>query len=363
VLSRLRSIVVDDGSVAVRVVEVQPLRAEASIVIRKGKKLPMFDISFTAKWEGKSIVGAARVATGDAVVTDLMPDDIDDAFPVRVVPTGTTAAAVAPTPIDSAALVLARGALVVEIRRHMRDFVALLSSLDGGPEALVADAERRAEEKAKAEAALVGRASQERERLAKEGAEKEKKRKEEEKAKTAARAAVAAEAAAAAAAQVVSGPSNAPAGPSPLAAAAAAVSSSAGKTAGAPSAAAAAGPAAKPAAAAGGAATKPSSSSSSSAAPAPPPANTAIEHVVNLEGKVVAAGAAPDATASAWNTGSWQWEEKEFTPWAKARLNELLAGIDVDIPGGHVRVAQVTGVRGEATVVLRKVRMGGRGEV
>lgn len=43
----------------------------------------------------------------------------------------------------------------------------------------------------------------------------------------------------------------------------------------------------------------------------------------------------------------------------RARLNELLAGIDVDIPGGHIKVVEVEGVNGDATINIRKVGAGG----
>ena len=83
---------------------------------------------------------------------------------------------------------------------------------------------------------------------------------------------------------------------------------------------------------------------------------TTLDHVVSLEGKAVAAGAAPSLEPSLWNVAAWAWEEREFTPWARARLNELLAGVDVDVPSGHVRIVEVESVKGDASVNLRKVR-------
>jgi activator of HSP90 ATPase len=368
VRSRLLSIVVDDGKYAVRVSEVSRLKAEASVVIRKGKKLPIFDISFGAKWEGKSILGAAKVSTGELAVTDLMPDDINDDFPVRVSQSNAVA-----VEVDAVSKVLAGGPLVKEVRRHMREFVEQLVNLDGGPETLAADAARRAEEKAKTERALLEKAA-EKDKIAREQAEKEKKRKDEEAAKAKERekergkaapasssgetgARPGGEAGAAASAAPSAGPVGAgggkagPAPSSPLAATAASL---------------AAGP---PGGASGGGATSVSKpSAASNAAPAPKASKSkdesdasttmAVEHTVNLEGKVAPAGNAPSAKASVWNAGAWQWEEKEFTPWAKARLNELLAGIDVDIPGGHAKVVEVPEVKGDATINIRKVSRG-----
>jgi hypothetical protein len=51
---------------------------------------------------------------------------------------------------------------------------------------------------------------------------------------------------------------------------------------------------------------------------------------------------------------AWGWEEKQFMPWARARLNELLAGVDVDVPSGHVRIVEVDKVSGDAVVNLRR---------
>ena len=105
-----------------------------------------------------------------------------------------------------------------------------------------------------------------------------------------------------------------------------------------------------------------------SAAPAPADADadaaalaalanaTTVEHVVSLEGKAVAAGASPSISPSVWNVSAWAWEAREFTPWARARLNELLAGVDVDVPSGHVKIVEVDSVSGDASVNLRKVR-------
>jgi activator of HSP90 ATPase len=56
-----------------------------------------------------------------------------------------------------------------------------------------------------------------------------------------------------------------------------------------------------------------------------------------------------------WNAGSWTWEEKNFTGWARERLNAILKGFDIDVPGGSVKIVEVASLTGDATINIRKV--------
>lgn len=72
--------------------------------------------------------------------------------------------------------------------------------------------------------------------------------------------------------------------------------------------------------------------------------------------RVVDAGAAPELAASAWNKGGWQWEDKDMSAWALARLKQTLtSGFDIDVPGGHIAIVDVE-AKGDASVTMRKGR-------
>jgi hypothetical protein len=70
--------------------------------------------------------------------------------------------------------------------------------------------------------------------------------------------------------------------------------------------------------------------------------------VVNSASSATVAG-----TGSVWNANSYHWEEKPLTPWAKERLSALLKGVDIDIPGGTVKVVEAS-LSGDAAISIRK---------
>jgi hypothetical protein len=316
------------------------------------------------------VLGAARASTGEACFEDLMPEDVYELaapaaaadagagagagagavtgaatapaatavsrwldFPVRV----TQRDAVAGLEVDSASLAVAREQLVQALRDAVRDFASLLLRIADGsapPDALAAEAARLSAEWPREQAAIEARLRE----LAEEALER----------KTAADAAVRVAAARA--------PKRlAPAAPTPSPAPAPALTPAPAPSAPAPADAGAATSSA--AASCGGVAQSPLAAAAADAeALAKLAEATTLDHVVSLDGKAVAAGAAPSLEPSLWNVAAWAWEEREFTPWARARLNELLAGVDVDVPSGHVRIVEVESVKGDASVNLRKVR-------
>jgi hypothetical protein len=352
--------------------------AAASVSIRRGgaSRVAMFDLSLTLRWEGRSVLGAARASTGEACFEDLMPEDVYELaapaaaaaagagagagagavtgaatapaatavsrwldFPVRV----TQRDAVAGLEVDSASLAVAREQLVQALRDAVRDFASLLLRIADGsapPDALAAEAARLSAEWPREQAAIEARLRE----LAEEALER----------KTAADAAarVAAARAPKRLAPAAPTPSPVPArapAPAPALTPAPAPSAPAPADAGAATSSAAA--------SCGGVAQSPLAAAAADAeALAKLAEATTLDHVVSLDGKAVAAGAAPSLEPSLWNVAAWAWEEREFTPWARARLNELLAGVDVDVPSGHVRIVEVESVKGDASVNLRKVR-------
>lgn len=317
--ARLTSIAVSDGRFELKVVEVPSLKADASIHIRKGKKIPSFDITLEAKWEGRTAGGdPTKITHGVLRVRDLLYDDVDDDFPVvagiTAVSTGNAASsggAAVGSLQDVKTRDLARGAATDAVRRHLREFAAQLAAAGGSAEEVAADAARREEEQQKTQKAIAEKAE-----------EKERLFKEQQEVDRAKRAAVAAAEAAAAAE-----------GGSALASTAAALS-----------------------------ATSISDGDSRSAASASTaaPATTATAAVNSSSSSGGGAGAgsraAAEAAASSWNVGAWNWESREFTPWAKARMNELVAGFEIDCLGGHIKIVEVTSVKGDASSIVRKVR-------
>ena len=357
-LSALVVVDPNDARFSVRISEVSSLTASASISIRKGGsvKVPMFDVSFTAKWEGNSILGATRTSTGTIAVNDVLPEDVYKLitkqrtelsetserdvqwlnFPVSVRQDDSTRG----LEVDQASLVCANTLLVVSVQNAVRSLSQLLFRVADGEvkaEALVDQANEiqlqykrdlsKNEEirRTQAQLALSKRAAALEAETKKSIAKAKADRAEEENKRVANTLLSSTDmgiggggggggSVGKSSTQSISRTSSNALGipPSPLDAEAEA--------------------------AAYEAATK----------------RDTIEHEVSLDGKAEPAGAAPEVVASKWNVNQWGWEEKEFTPWARKRLNELLAGVDVDVPSGHIRIVEVETVRGDATVSLRK---------
>lgn len=306
------AVTASDSSAVVKVTEVKDLKVEASINIRKGKKIPVFDISYTAVWEARQTTppapsadgGAAApptnlLATGELRVHELMPDEIDD-FDVRV---SVNAAISKEAAVVGRVRDLVKGPGGKAVRAAMKAWHKALLEHDGGQEKLALDAARRAEEAAKTAAARV-ETSAEKERIAAEQEAREAVRKEEEKRK--ADAAKAEKEAAAARA----------------AAAAAAAASAAASAAAAPTA---------------------DVSAESATAAAPSADDKEKKRAAVVEG----------GSGSVWNKGNYHWEEKPMTAWAKEHLSSLVKGYNIDLPGGHVKIVNVE-LTGEASASIRK---------
>ncbi len=60
-------------------------KVEASVNIRKGKKITVFDLTFKCAWEGVVLAGpASEACSGEIEASEVMQDDIDEAFDVRL---------------------------------------------------------------------------------------------------------------------------------------------------------------------------------------------------------------------------------------------------------------------------------------
>jgi len=359
--AKLESILVynpDDARFIVRVSEVSSMVANASISIRKGGavKVPMYDISFTVKWEGTSVLGATRPSLGILSVSDILPEEVYKSstslgpnqdvehdlkwleFPISVVQDVTTRGLLE---VDEASLFIAKSFLVQSVRDAVRSVSKCLLRIANGEitadileneallirQAYIGDKATNDEKiknlakvaLSKRTAALeietkksIAKASADRvkekekeesKRVLEEEEETEKKKKKNKESILSLTTTMIGES---------SVQSSILSPPSPLDAVAEAAAYEEATN------------------------------------------RDTIEHIVSLQGKAEPAGAAPEVIASSWNVNKWGWEEKEFTPWARKRLNELLAGVDVDVPSGHIRIVEVETVRGDATVSMRK---------
>lgn len=288
----------------VRCKEVKDCKTEASVNIRKGKKIPIFDINFvavmeavkpnlatasaaaeaaaTASAKGEEAMAAAAqkaVASGEVFgvaefkVCELMPDDIDDEFEVRSSLSSIISSA--DNAVKARDLLKSNsGPVAKALRPLLRQWHKDLIVHDGGQEKLALDAKIRAEEAAKtAEARETTDA--EKKRMEAMQAEREAKRKEDEKdriRKLEERAAV--DAAAKAAAE-------------------------------------------------------------------------------EEKRKTAIKGGIADGEGSVWNKNNYHWEEKPLTPWAKERLSTLIKGFNIDLPGGHCKIVNVE-LTGDASASIRK---------
>jgi len=157
--------------------------SQASLNIRKGKKFPVIDITCTIKYEAADpSVPEAKPAHGLLHVVDLISDEVEDEFDVRMTP--KTAGAKA----DRARLLLA-GAAGTAVRGVFRSMLADLREKDGGATQLAEDADRRKDE-AERMAAAVEATADEKTRIAEARRQQEVAMAEAEKAKAAAAAAM-----------------------------------------------------------------------------------------------------------------------------------------------------------------------------
>ena len=81
----LRDVEVLSATNKARITDVLSCKAEASVNIRKGKKITIFELSFKCSWEGSALAGpASESCGGEAEVVDVGQDDLDEDFNVRV---------------------------------------------------------------------------------------------------------------------------------------------------------------------------------------------------------------------------------------------------------------------------------------
>eukprot|EP01029_Cantina_marsupialis_P028396 TRINITY_DN776105_c0_g1_i1.p1 TRINITY_DN776105_c0_g1~~TRINITY_DN776105_c0_g1_i1.p1 ORF type:complete len:370 (-),score=145.56 TRINITY_DN776105_c0_g1_i1:212-1321(-) len=61
-----------------------------------------------------------------------------------------------------------------------------------------------------------------------------------------------------------------------------------------------------------------------------------------------------EGTGSVWNPNSYHWEEKNVDKWAKDHLTEMLTEVELDIPAGRFVIADLSSVKGEASMNIRR---------
>ena len=310
------------GSILVRVsgVVTERTRVEASVSLRKGKLMALFDYSLCITWDafwrslqstGGGSSEGVRVASGELSTQNVGPDDVNEEFPVSV---KLTQAPSSPTPALAAVVAHAKGLVCGPLSSHLRATLRAMTgwllTLDSGKASIDADAKRRAEEC-------------ERERLVAPTPAPPQipvVREEREEGCGGSAPPPVFETSSSSLPSILLA-SNAPprAGPPALS-----LSASQGDT----------------------------------------PLLTAASRMASNVGavvplpvaphRVIAAGAPPEILPSIWNTAGWGYEDKDMTPWAHKHLKAKLAGFDVDVPGGHLKVVEVE-VSGEASKILSRV--------
>jgi activator of HSP90 ATPase len=122
----LKAVEASSGTHRVRVTEIKSCKAEASVNIRKGKKITVFELTFKCAWEGAAFAGpASEAASGEAEVAEVMQDDLDDSFDVRVMLLKATS-----NEIGIPCKELMRTAGAAAIRAAVKAFAAELQSHD-----------------------------------------------------------------------------------------------------------------------------------------------------------------------------------------------------------------------------------------
>jgi activator of HSP90 ATPase len=122
----LKQVEASTGAHRVFISDVKSCKAEASVNIRKGKKITVFEFTFKCAWEGKVIdaSGAEEACSGDIDVSEVMQDDLDD-FDVRVLLLKATSNAIG---VPCKELMRTAGAKAV--RNAVRAFAAELHAHD-----------------------------------------------------------------------------------------------------------------------------------------------------------------------------------------------------------------------------------------
>lgn len=294
---RLLSIEMEGGGVVVKIVQIHKLTADASLHIRRGKRVATFDISFTARWEGWKAGGprpepggnpSGKQAAGEVTVTDIMQDDVESDFAVNVYMSSISGH----NAVDVRSKEVAKAGLPLAVRAQLRAFSAQLSQRAAQADAAATDKAKREEEAKKtAHAVADAGAIAERERC------------------TVVQATRLAETAAAILPAVQ---------------------------------------AEKAAEQAGRQAQLQDTQPQADVLSLPVPL------------KVESAGAAPEVRPSDWNEGAWSWETRDLSTWSHAKLVELLSNVEFDVPpakaqpGAFLKTIKPDILRVEASASLRK---------
>jgi activator of HSP90 ATPase len=143
---RLLSIELKGGATVVRIVEVLKMTVDASLHVRRGKRMATFDITFTARWEGwaagpggrPSSTPSGKQAAGECSVVDVMQDDVASDFSVPVYMSSISGN----NAVDVRAKATAVAGLPIAIRAQLRAFATALATF--AVEADAADAVKKA---------------------------------------------------------------------------------------------------------------------------------------------------------------------------------------------------------------------------
>ena len=312
------------GPLAVRITGITALSLDASVSIRRGRKYVVWELSkLSLSWVGYAPSGAVDRETAGTLslgAGGVSNEDAGGEFGMRMTHTGTTA-------FDTSCRDIAAGGLVPLVRRTVREWAAALARHDDALEAQAIahrDAAAITPAGVAAAAAKVAAARASAPTLLPQPQVVAEERAGSER--------------------VVEGATEGAACGTQRGASGVAALGGSGAEQGGLAAVGTAADAGAPAAPA-----QPSETSAgASAAPARPSE----------------AGAAAPSTGSgggsAWNPNAFLWEERSLTSWATDRLSQLIGGIDIDVPGGSIKIVE-TKLKGDASVSLRRVSAGAGG--
>ena len=126
----LKTVDVTSETNRVRILDVASCKAEASVNIRKGKKIVVFELSFKCNWDGSVIAGPTSESCGGEVeVVDVMQDDLDEDFNVRVSLLRATSNAVG-VPCKELMRTAGASALRAVVRQFAAEFTAHDAALE-----------------------------------------------------------------------------------------------------------------------------------------------------------------------------------------------------------------------------------------
>lgn len=320
--STLPNLSVSDDKIKVALTSLPLVKCDASINIRRGKKIPTFELTIGGFWQGTALEGLGELAGlssgGEIGLFNVISDDVlTGSFDIKIAHTKLSDNVI----VDALSRHVAVTLLVPAVKDYLKQFYDFILSLGGTVEEIEKEKAKRLDEANKMQAAIAANA-QEKERLAEVVRAKEQSLREsatvigralkEEVQKIDTATGTPSENSRDTSAHLQNVQNSAP---------------------------------------------DPSSDASNVNKEKKTQSSQSVPDVVDLpinELRLEPAGVAPATEASVWNKGDWMWETLDMSQWARQRLKEVVSGFDIDCPGARIHITEVDNVTGDASVVVRK---------